>query len=342
MSQPTIKDVSRLAGVSIGTVSNVVNGYPNISPSTRERVEDAIQKLGYTPNRAAKSLPKGQTGLLGYRMPYSSRLNSAMDVFLHRVVERAGALGLEVLLFTPKSGQSELDAYRDVLKRGGVDGFILAGIEYDDPRVQFLESANVPFAAFGRAAPSEKGVAVDIDGAAGTRDAVKHLVSLGRERIAFVGWPEGSLTGDERFSGWREGMVAADLRVMENAVKRAADSYDTGIELASELVEDGFDSVVCVSDTFALGLMAGLVRLGVKPGEDFAVVGFDDIGAATMIEPGLTSVHQPMGEVGETLVSRLARILDGQSAPESQVLVAPRLVQRGSSLGSRGPASGQV
>ena len=127
MAQPTIKDVSKLAGVSIGTVSNVVNGHPNISAATRKRVEDAITLLGYTPNRAAKSLPRGQTGLLGYRMPSASKMNSAMDVFLHRVVECAAGLGFEVLLFTPKDNQSELDAYKDVLKRGGVDAFVLGG-----------------------------------------------------------------------------------------------------------------------------------------------------------------------------------------------------------------------
>ena len=330
MSQPTIKDVSRLAGVSIGTVSNVVNGHPNISKATRERVENAISMLGYTPNRAAKSL-RGQTGLLGYRMPDASKLNSAMDVFLHRVVECAGSLGFEVLLFTPKPGQSELDAYREVLQRGGVDAFVLAGIEYDDPRVEFLEEARVPFAAFGRTASVTNGIAVDIDGAAGTKAAVEHLVRSGRERIAFLGWPEGSLTGDERFAGWQSAIREAGLQFDESAVIRAEDSYETGSEIGPRLAADGFDAVVCVSDTFALGVIAGLNRAGMVPGRDLAVVGFDDIAAAALVEPGLSSIHQPMVQVGETLVTQLAHLIAGKSPAQSQILIEPRLVKRASS-----------
>ncbi len=332
MSQPTIKDVSRLAGVSIGTVSNVVNGHPNISKATRERVENAISMLGYTPNRAAKSM-RGQTGLLGYRMPDASKLNSAMDVFLHRVVECAGAIGFEVLLFTPKDGQSELDAYRDVLKRGGVDAFVLAGIEYNDPRVEFLEAAGVPFAAFGRTAPGGKGVAIDIDGGAGTRAAVEHLVASGKRSIAFLGWPEGSLTGDERFAGWKDGVSTAGVKADESCIFREEDSYTTGMELGPEFVRQGFDAVVCVSDTFALGVMAGLSREGLKPGKDLAVVGFDDIAAAALVEPGLSSLHQPMAKVGETLVAQLARVLSGKAPEQSQILIAPSLVERGSTTG---------
>ena len=340
MPQPTIKDVSRLAGVSIGTVSNVVNGHPNISSRTREKVEDAISKLGYTPNRAAKSLPRGQTGLLGYRMPDASKLNSAMDVFLHRIVERAGALGFEVLLFTPKPGQSELDAYGDVLRRGGVDAFILAGIEYEDPRVEYLQSAGVPFAAFGRIDPGEKSIAVDVDGAAGTRVAVEHLVKTGRRQIAFLGWPEGSLTGDERFQGWRDAIVAAGLNMTDASVRREEDSFETGIEAARGLVDDGFDAVVCVSDTFALGVLAGLQRLGARPGHDLAVVGFDNTSAAGLVTPGLSSLHQPMAEVGETLVTQLVTLLAGSSVDATQMLIAPRLVARGSSADPRRHDSG--
>ena len=331
MAQPTIRDVSRLAGVSIGTVSNVVNGHPNISASTRQRVEEAIAKLGYTPNRAAKSLPRGQTGLIGYRMPNASHLNSAMDVFLHRVVERAGALGFEVLLFTPDPGQSELDAYRDVMKRGGVDAFLLAGIEYADPRAEFLNASALPFAAFGRMAAGDKSVAVDIDGAAGTRQAAQHLIQRGKRRVAFLGWPEGSLTGDERYAGWREGLMAAGRDPTGDAVLRFEDSFERGIETGPELVERGFDGVVCVSDSFALGVLAGLQRAGLVPGEDLAVVGFDNTAAAAMVEPGLTSIHQPMEDVGEILVTQLSNILSGRPVDASQMLVEPTLVIRGSS-----------
>ncbi len=330
MARPTIKDVSRLAGVSIGTVSNVVNGHPNISPKMRERVELAIAKLGYQPNRAAKSLPKGRTGLLGYRMPEAKKLNPSLDIFLHQVVESAGLLGLEVLLFTPRPGQSELEAYEEVLNRGGVDAFVLAGIEYDDPRIRYLDDRKVPFSAFGRAGQHERSVCVDVDGAAGTAAAVEHLLETGRKRIAFLGWPEGSLTGDERLRGWHEALELAGQTADSDAIIRTDDSYSKGRDLAAELVSQEFDGVVCASDTFALGVMAGLQQMGKSPGRDLAVIGFDDVAAADLVEPGLTSIRQPMAAVGEAMVTRLSRILDGDDSSSATLLIKPELVVRGS------------
>lgn len=331
MSRPTIKDVSRLAQVSIGTVSNVVNGHPNVASKTRERVLDAIDKLGYRSHRAARSLPRGQTGLLGYRMPDAGKLNIPLDVFLHQVVESAGALGWEVLLFTPRPGQTELDAYGDVLRRGGVDGFVLAGIGYDDPRIAFLRSRRIPFSAFGRSGTHEMSAAVDVDGAAGIRDAVAHLVERGRQRIGFIGWPEGSLTGDERYRGWVEGLETAGLEVLASHVLRSENGMEPGRRMVPEIIERGWDAVVCVSDNFGLGVMAGLRQVGQVPGEAVAVTGFDDVSASALVAPGLTSVRQPMKTVAEELVSRLVHILEGQPVEVNELLVEPELVVRGSS-----------
>ena len=332
--KPTIKDVSRLAGVSIGTVSNVVNGHPHISAKTRRQVDDAIQKLGYKPSRAAKSLPKGRTGLLGYRMPDARMVNTTMDVFLHQVVDSAGEEGMEVLLFTPQQGQTELDAYEEVLSRGGVDAFVLASIEYDDPRLTFLSSRNIPFAAFGRAGEHANSVWLDVDGEAGAALAVRHLAETGRERIAFLGWPEGTLAGDARFAGWRAALAEAGLEARDDWAFRGQESYQTGKNLAATVVERGFDAVACASDTFALGMMAGLQSLGRQPGREIAVVGFDDIAAAAFVEPGLTTLRQPMADIGRQLVARLLRMLAGEGEPGGALLL-PELVVRGSSAPRR-------
>lgn len=332
MARPTIKDVSRLADVSIGTVSNVVNGHTNVAPKTRQRVLDAIEKLGYRTNRAARSLPRGQTGLLGYRMPDARKLNVPLDTFLHQVVESAGALGWEVLLFTPKPGQTELDAYGDVLQRGGVDGFVLASIEYNDPRIDYLRSRDIPFSAFGRSGRHEKAVSVDVDGAAGIRAAVRHLVEEGRQRIGLIGWPEGSLTGDERYRGWVEGLAEADMVPSPSYVFRSLNGREKGRALVPAILERGCDAVVCVSDAFGLGVMAGLRQANLVPGEEVAVTGFDDVAAADLVEPGLTSLRQPMETVGQELVTRLVQILQGQApTDENELLVEPELIVRGSS-----------
>ncbi|NIB42383.1 LacI family transcriptional regulator [Pseudomaricurvus alkylphenolicus] len=329
MARPTIKDVSKLAGVSIATVSNVVNGHPNVTDSTRSKVEDAIHKLGYQANRAARSLPAGQTGLLGYRMPDGKRLNVSLDTFLHQIVEHAGAIGLEVLLFAPRPGQTEQEAYSEVLIRGGVDGFVLSGIDYHDPVVKYLLERKVPFAAFGRADEYPGAAWVDVDGAEGLRLATEHLIESGRKNVAFIGWPAGSLTGDERYRGWQQAMLAAGRDIDNATVLRVLDGYEIGISLTRQLLDSGVDAVACVSDTLALGVMAGLRRLDLVPGEEMAVVGFDNVSAGELVEPGLTSLDQPMADVASELVGRLSRILRGEN-PGQGLLLPPRLVVRGS------------
>lgn len=329
LMRPTIKDVGRLAGVSIGTVSNVINGQANVTPQTREKVERAIEQLGYRANRAARSLPAGKTGLLGYRMPGSENFNMPLDRFLHALVEEAGKVGLEVLLFTPNPEQTEMDAYQEVLTRGGVDAFVLSGIDYENQEVDFLAERGVPFAAFGRAKEHERSLWVDIDGAEGTRLATEHLLAHHRQRIAFLGWPEGSLTGDERCRGWQAAMAAAGLDHGDDYIWRAVDSFEAGHSIAEDMAKRGFDAAVCVTDTMALGLLTGLRELGIRPGIDFLVSGFDDVAAAELVSPGLTSIRQPMETVARELVVGLYKILCGEQRGRGR-LVVPQLVVRGS------------
>lgn len=323
--QPTIRDVATAAGCAVSTVSNVLNAHPHVREATRKRVLAAVDELGYRPSRAARSLPGGRTFLLAYCLPGGDTPNSALDVFLHQVVETAAEADLEVLLVTQR-GDSVVDPYAGILRRGGADGFVLSGIDYDDERVQFLRERNIPFGCFGRVDDPDISW-VDVDGAAGVRAAVEHLHQLGHERIAFVGWPEGSATGDDRFNGFDTACQAAGLTVA--GLERVENGFDEGRRLVPTLLGGGPTAVVCVSDTLALGVMAGLRDAGVEPGQQVAVTGFDDVPAAALTAPGLTSVRQPMDEIGRLLVDRLVARLTEVAVPPP-VLVEPELVIRDS------------
>src|SRR5665811_1217510 len=120
MTRVTIKDVSRKAEVSVATVSNVLNTPDRVAPETRQRVETVINQLGYVPNRTAQALQQQRTSSIGYRMPTSSD-SFALETFLHRMVERAGEADLDIVLFTPEQGESEVHAYREMIRRGAVD-----------------------------------------------------------------------------------------------------------------------------------------------------------------------------------------------------------------------------
>ena len=206
-----------------------------------------------------------------------------------------------------------------------------------DPRVAFLREADIPFACFGRVEEDDV-ASVDVDGAAGIAAAVKHLDSLGHERLAFVGWPEGSATGDNRYAGFAESVRALNLDAA--AVVRTVDDFDLGRKLVPSLVRDGQPTaIVSVSDTLALGVIAGLRDLGLEAGRDVAVTGFDDIPAASLAAPGLTSLRQPMARVGGLLVEQLLTQMAGETV-RSPILVEPDLIIRDSTTASAGPGQG--
>jgi len=334
--RPTIRDVAELAGVSMATVSNVVHGHAHVREGTRQRVFDAIEKLGYRASRAAKSLPAGRTFMLAYCLPGDTAPNSALDVFLHQVVSTASDADLELLLFAQKRAD-RVQPYAELLRGGGADGFVLSEIEYEDKRVAYLKERNIPFACFGRV--DDPAVHwVDVDGASGIRAAVEHVYLQGHQRLAFVGWPNGSPTGDDRLLGFTE--ETESLGLEPQSVVRVINDFDAGRKAVPNLM-DGSDptAIVCVSDTVALGVMAGLRDIGAAPGADVAVTGFDDIPAASLTAPGLTSLRQPMDQVGALLVQRLVAQLIGQSAPNS-ILVQPDLIVRESTTGN-GAASAE-
>jgi len=327
--RPTIRDVAKLGGVSMATVSNVVNGHAHVKAETRQRVLDAINALGYKASRAAKSLPAGRTFMLAYCLPADGSPNSALDVFLHQIVSTASAADLELLLFT-QTQSDRVQPYAELLRNGGADGFVLSDIEYGDSRVAYLSERNIPFACFGRVKdPTVQWV--DVDGAAGIRSAVDHVYAQGHEKLAFVGWPEGSLAGDDRLAGFTETTRSLELR--SDAVVRVINDFDAGRKILSGLMADWDPTaIICVSDTIALGVMAGLRDIGAVPGHDIVVTGFDDIPAASLTAPGLTSLRQSMDKVGALLVERLIAQLTGADALPS-VLVEPDLIVRQSTTG---------
>lgn len=331
----TIKDVSKRAGVSIGTVSNVINAPHLVAPATRELVQAAIDEIGYRPNRAARSLQAKRTYLIGYRLPTPKErgISQTLDVFLHELVETAYGHGLEVVLFASRPGEDPVDAYREVARRGDVDGFVLSETNYEDPRIQYLLSTEVPFVAFGRSREAERFRWVDVDGAGGVEQAVTHLYDLGHQRIAMVAWPEGSESGDDRYNGYRRALelhgVAHDpdlvVRV-EGGIEGGRSALDHFLNLPRPPT-----AVVCVEDLIALGLLREAAKRGLRIGSDLAVVGFDDLPACEYVHPRLTSLSQPMGEVGRILIDLLVEQIENPDVVPTSTVVEPTLVVRESS-----------
>ena len=330
----TIRNVSDRAGVSVATVSNVLNAPHLVASDTRTRVMEAIEALGYRPNRTARSLKARKTYRIGYRLSDPGP-QAALDTFLHQLVATATNHGFDLTLFAPRSGEDDLDAYREVIRSGDVDGFVLSETNYADRRVELLSELGFPFAAFGRADHPSPFPWVDVDGAAGLAAVVEHLASLGHRRIALMAWPPGSESGDNRVDGFERGMHAAGLTIDRQLVRRTENGFLAGKAAAAGLLEsDPPTAIVTVQDELGFGAMAAVSDRGLQPGRDIAVTGFDDTPAAAYVWPGLTTVHQPFDEVARALVNLLVDRLDKPDEPPGSVMLTPGLVVRGSTAGA--------
>ncbi|MFF5171127.1 LacI family DNA-binding transcriptional regulator [Micromonospora sp. NPDC000089] len=322
----TISTVARRAQVSRQTVSNVINAPHIVREETRQRVRAAIDALGYRANQAARQMRTGRSRLIAVRIePTRDGINgSVLDRFLHGLTETAEGAGYRTLLYTAVDREREIASYDDLLGSYDLDGFVLTGTDHGDPRTAWLAGRGVPFVTFGR--PWDDPDAhcwVDVDGAAGTAEATRHLLAAGHRRIGWIGWPSGSGVGDDRRSGWRRALTAAGLDPT-GLHAETPDGIAAGERVARELfaADDPPTALVCASDSLALGaLQAARDTDPARP-----VIGFDDTPVAAAI--GLTSVSQPLGDAAARCVDLLTAVLDGPRRPPTPVLLQPSLVRR--------------
>jgi DNA-binding LacI/PurR family transcriptional regulator len=338
----TLASVARAAAVSRQTVSNVLNAPHLVREETRRRVEAIIAETGYRPLKAAQMLRTRRSHLIAVIIPAPAAARGELhNAFLHAVTKRAQRSGYRVLLFTAASEGEEIRAFTELLDDYTLDAFVLTGTHAGDRRTSWLRRRGVPFVTFGRPwGGPDNHPWVDVDGASGERAATAHLIAAGHRRIAFLGWPAGSGSGDDRASGWEQacrnaGLATAGLR------QEVPDDLGEGRAACAALLgqPDPPTAFVCVSDTIALGAWTELTARGLVPGRDAAVTGFDDTAAAAVV--GLTSIAQPLDAVADACLDALDAALDGSRltpAPGTtrtakarrRVLLEPRLVLRDS------------
>ncbi|MFT4211011.1 MAG: LacI family DNA-binding transcriptional regulator [Microbacterium sp.] len=328
---PTVEDVARVAAVSRQTVSNVLNTPEIVKPATRERVEQAIAQLGYRPHTAARALRTRRSSTIGVHLdPYAGGISGVvLDRFVHALTDRAGERRMRVLIYAARDPQQEIERMRELTDGGEVDAFVITGTFHGDPRTRWLLERDVPFVSFGRPwgaddVDAPEHLWVDVDGAAGTRAATRFARERAGDRVAFLGWPAGSGTGDDRERGWREagGPDAVRLTATED-VQEARRAVASAFSMQTPI-----DAIVCASDTLAIGARLAAAAAG---RDDLLVIGFDNTPAAEAL--GLSSVEQLPEEVADGVLELLmgagSVVAPRRAAAGSaHVLVTPRLVAR--------------
>jgi DNA-binding LacI/PurR family transcriptional regulator len=338
MPTVTLKDVAVKVGVSYQTVSKVLNKKASVAAETEARIWQAVQELNYKPNVAARNLRTQASYLLGYawrQTPNSWR--PILDSFLYSIIDAAEAKGYLTLIFTDGGGANcpEIGLYAELYARKQVDGFILADIIQDDPRLAFLIDQAIPFVSFGRANDNWDYCWVDVDGGQGIESVMNHLQERGHERIAFISWADASQTERHRRTGYRSGLEKAGVVFDPDWLVQGQNVARTGAEGVRRLLSlpphRRPSAVVCATDQIAVGAINAATAAGLRVGRDFAITGYDDFPMAEHLQPPLTSVRQPIDRVGQHMVDLLLKQIQGEAIAQKGILLRPELVVRQSS-----------
>lgn len=338
MSRVTIKEVARRAGLSIATVSRVINDHPDVAPETRQIVQRIVEELGYEPNAVARSLIHGRSRILGV-------VSTGIEFYgpsqtMAGIERQANALGYWVmssLLHDPETEQGG-KALNHLLSQQ-VDGLIWAVPEVGKNREWICErqvQLSVPIVFLHMDCRDDLFV-ISVDNRRGARLATDHLLAQGRRRIGCISGPLHWWEAQQRAAGWRDALSAAGLAAEDRLIYAGDWTAAGGLEGLIRLLErvPDLDAVFASNDQMALGVLKAADRLGRRVPDDLAVVGFDDIPEAAYFLPSLTTVRHRLKDVGAQAVALLDRVLGARAAgsdlvPET-IWIAPELLVRDSS-----------
>ncbi|MFE9094270.1 LacI family DNA-binding transcriptional regulator [Streptomyces sp. NPDC007264] len=334
----SLKDVAERAGVSIKTVSNVVNNYPHVTPAMRARVQAAIDELGYRPNLTARHLRKGRTGIIALAVPELG--NPYFAELAGAVIDAAAEHEFTVLLDHTRGEREQEILVSQGFRARVIDGLILSPLALEAEDLQG-RSDDVPLVLLGEREYDLPFDHIAIDNVAAARCAVRHLLGRGRTRIAYLGARTDSVNRPAhlRLGGWREELAAAGVPAPDSLVVPVGGwDRDDGARAMAELLDSGVrpDAVFAFNDLIAIGAMRVLHERGLRVPWDVAVVGFDDIAEGRFGAVTLTTVSPDKRAIAKMAVASLLRSLSGREEPGGRELTARfELVERESTLGRR-------
>lgn len=328
----TIKDIATKIGKSTTTVSRALNDYADISPETKDLVRQAAAELGYTPNTMAQRLKKQQTDTIGLIIPTSGPRFSDpfFSEFITGIGNKAASLGYDLLVATRSPGEQELEAYRFNVNTHRVDGFIVVRTRCQDPRIDFLLAEEFPFVSFGRVEGDLQFSFVDEDGEEGMAMVVDYLVHLGHTRLGVISSPCGLMFTHHRLNGLRQ--RSADLGLLKDNISFVEGDLTqrSGYLQANQLLDqpEPPTAIIAFNDLMALGAISAAQERGFVVGKDISITGFDNIPMAEHSHPPLTTVNQPIYQIGARMCEILIRQLRGELDEPEHILLKPTLIVR--------------
>lgn len=324
----TIIDVAKEAGVSFATVSRVLNDGANVKPEKRERVQRAIKRLGYTTNLQARSLRGGRSHLIGLLV---RDLGTAYIGEIIRGVDLELAENkYDMMLYTTHRRQTQESAYVTALTRGMTDGLLIVLPRHPEGYLKTLRQKKFPYVLIDHQGIDDKGPAVGATNRAGAYDATRYLLALGHRRIGFVTGTMNLGCSRERLDGYRAALydhgVAVDEKLIREGFFTQPRGYTAGLELMD--LEEPPTAIVASNDVTAFGAMEAARERGKKIPDDISIIGFDDIPQAAQVHPPLTTIRQPLEEMGRRAVQMLLQIIENPKQSAAKIDLPTELVVR--------------
>lgn len=335
MKRVGIRDVARRAGVSMSSVSNALNRPDRVSEEIVLRVRAAVDELGYVPLQAAQQLRVGRSGLLG--MTVINITNPFFGDLVAGAEDAAGSGGLRVLVGNSDDDEGKEREYFELFGRVQVEGALVSPFGDEGERLARRLARSIPVVLVDRVDDEGMLDSVSFDDVAGGRMAARHLIELGRTRLAFLGGGEEVRQVRERLEGARQAVAASPgVRIDATFAPRTGPGW--GIQLGEQIAAlpaaERPDGIVTTNDHLACGVVHGLLRGGARVPDDVAIVGYDDIEFAAVAAVPLTSVRQPAREMGRAAAERLLQLVSGAAKPSgSAIRFEPELSVRASTVG---------
>lgn len=330
----TIRDLAKRAGVSVATVSRVLNNYPDVSEETKSRVLSLVQELNYRPSAAARSLVTRRSNVIGVFFLQDHINTMMLHPFFQEVIvgfKRAvGTKGFDLLFFTSQRPGDQHFSYLRRCRHHQVDGVVLMGIDRHDQGMAELAGSGIPCMSVDTDLLGKRAGYVISDNRGGAQTAVRHLVSLEHRRIALINGIPYSRVGHDRAVGYREALEGAGLPYRSDYVLENDFTWEHGYSAMQQLLDlpEPPTAIFATADLMAMGAIKAVHERGLRVPQDIAIVGFDDIQVASMVHPALTTIRQQKEELGRIAGEALVRLIEEQDLTPPLITLPTELVIR--------------
>ncbi|RAO99180.1 hypothetical protein PW5551_05360 [Petrotoga sp. 9PW.55.5.1] len=327
-SRLTIEDIANIANVSKATISYVINEKPGVSKEVRQKVKKIIEEYNYVPNSAARGLAGEKTHFIGLVIPDIS------DIFYANIIrgveKTSNKLGFFLNLLTTHAQAEREQQVIKLFNKSMVDGLIVMAYYLKDQYIDILTESGIPFVFIDYPPKNEEIYSVLVDNESGAFEATEYLIFLGHKKIAFLEGSKVAWDSKARFEGYLKALKAHSLEFNPNLVENGNFTKEEGYLATKRLLikKEKFTAIFSANDQMAIGAIRALKEAGLKVPDDISIVGFDNIEASSIIEPPLTTVSQPIYEMGKKAVDVLVKLINKEEVREKKIMLKTKLIER--------------